>query len=179
MNRTLIGIAVWFLVLALGIGMLGKDKTESAPTTTVDATPYIITAPPTTTTTTTTVPVSTGERGSCPEFETLLAQYGLPADPFSYIAWRESRCNPQAVNAKWNEEGVMVYSLNKNGTYDSGLLQINSGHRELVRKVCGKQALANNMAGLRDVHCNLSVAAALYDNGRGLSHWRATYKQGN
>lgn len=178
MNRTLIGATVWFLLLALAIALSGKDKAETAPTTTVDATPYIITAPPTTTTTTTTLPATT-KRGSCPEFEALLAQYGLPADPFSYIAWRESRCNPEAVNAQWNEQGEMVYSLNSNGTYDSGLLQINSGHRELVRKVCGKQALANNMAGLRDVHCNLSVAAVLYDNGRGLSHWRATYKQDN
>lgn len=178
MNRTLIGATVWFLLLALVIAIGTKDKETTAPTTTVDATPYIITAPPTTTTTTTTVPTTT-ERGTCPEFEALLAEYGLPVDPFSYIAWRESRCNPEAVNARWNEQGEMVYSLNQNGTYDSGLLQINSGHRELVRKVCGRQALANNMAGLRDVHCNLAVAAALYDNGRGLSHWRATYKQDN
>jgi hypothetical protein len=27
--------------------------------------------------------------------------------------------------------------------------------------------------------CQLKVAAHLYDGGKGLSHWRATYKQGN
>jgi hypothetical protein len=109
----------------------------------------------------------------------LLAEYGLPADPFSYIAWRESRCNPGAVNAKWNEAGELVYALNSNKTWDSGLLQVNSIHRNLVREVCGKQALRNNLAGLLDLDCQLKVAARLYDGGKGLSHWRATYKQDN
>lgn len=133
-----------------------------------------------TTTTTTTVAPATQHSASkrCKALEPLLADYGLPADPFSYIAWRESRCNPSAVNAKWDADGELVWTLNKNGTYDTGLLQINSIHRRLVRQVCGKDAVKNNLQGLHDLDCQLRVAAVLYDNGDGLSHWRATYKDG-
>ena len=28
----------------------------------------------------------------CPQFEQVFEAYGLPADVFSYVAWRESRC---------------------------------------------------------------------------------------
>jgi hypothetical protein len=138
---------------------------------------YVITAPPTTATTTTTTialaPVANGRK--CNQATVAkLAEYGLPEVPFASIAYRESRCNPLAINARWNKQGEMTYSLNKNGTWDSGLLQINSGHRERVRRVCGKQALDNNLAGLLDIDCNLKVAAELYANGKGLSHWRAT-----
>jgi hypothetical protein len=147
----------------------------------IDVTPYLITAPPQTTTTTTTVVIAPAMEGKRCNEATIskLNEYGLPADPFAYIAYRESRCNPQAINARWNTQGVMTYSLNKNGTWDSGLLQINSGHRELVRKVCGKDALANNLQGLQDIDCNLAVAAVLYNNGKGLGHWRMTYKPNN
>lgn len=61
----------------------------------------------------------------CPQFEKLFKKYALPPKVFSYIAWRESRCNPGAVNAKW-KNGKLVWTLNSNGTYDSGLLQVNS-----------------------------------------------------
>ena len=131
----------------------------------------------TTTTTTTTIalaPVAKGKRCNAATIDKL-AEYGLPAEPFAYIAYRESRCNPLAINARWNEQGEMIYSLNKNGTWDSGLLQINSGHKERIRRVCGKEALANNLAGLLDIDCNLAVAKELYNNGKGLSHWKATH----
>lgn len=61
----------------------------------------------------------------CPQFEDTFRKFALPVKVFSYIAWRESRCNPGAVNAKW-ENGQLVWTLNSNGSYDSGLLQINS-----------------------------------------------------
>ena len=145
----------------------------------LDVAMYVITAPPTTTTTTTTTtvalaPVTNGKRCNKATVKKL-AEYGLPAVPFAYIAWRESRCNPLAINARWNKQGEMTYALNKNGTWDSGLLQINSGHKERVRRVCGRKALANNLAGLLDIDCNLAVAKELYDNGKGLSHWAATH----
>jgi len=163
-------------------------STIIAPSCAVNATPtpdlnvadYVITAPPTTTiapTTTTTValaPVANGRKCNQATIDKL-AEYGLPAVPFASIAYRESRCNPLAINARWNKQGEMTYSLNKNGTWDSGLLQINSGHKERIRRVCGKQALANNLAGLLDIDCNLAVAKELYNNGKGLSHWQATY----
>jgi len=52
----------------------------------------------------------------CPAFEPMFKKYGLPWKVFSYIAWRESRCNPNAFNN----------TLNSDGSTDSGLLQINS-----------------------------------------------------
>ena len=61
----------------------------------------------------------------CSNYEPIFEKYALPAKVFSYIAWRESRCNPGAINAIW-ENGQIVWTLNKNGSYDSGLLQINS-----------------------------------------------------
>lgn len=146
---------------------------NAMPTADIDVAQYVITAPPTTTTT---VPIGLTPNGRrCNQATVMkLAEYGLPAVPFASIAYRESRCNPLAINARWNKQGEMTYSLNKNGTWDSGLLQINSGHKERVRRVCGKQALNNNLAGLLDIDCNLKVAAELYDNGKGLGHWRAT-----
>lgn len=106
---------------------------------------------------------------SCPKFEKVFADYGLlPVEVFSYIAWRESRCNPSAINARWDKNGNLVWTLNKNKTWDSGLLQINSGHRERVRKICG-----GDLDRLMVLDCNLKVAKFLLDNG-GLAHWRAT-----
>lgn len=106
---------------------------------------------------------------SCPTFEPLFREYGLkPVKTFSYIAWRESRCRPDAINARWDAQGNMVWSLNKNGSYDSGLLQINSTWRTVTKNVCG-----GGLELLMDVDCNLRVAKYLLDNG-GLGHWRAS-----
>jgi len=77
-----------------------------------------------------------GEQFYCPEYETTFKKYALPAKVFSYIAWRESRCNPGAVNAKW-ENGQIVWTLNSNGSYDSGLLQINSSWFKTLREQFG------------------------------------------
>ena len=102
---------------------------------------------------------------SCPKWEPAIKKIGLPVKEFSFIAWRESRCRVKAINAIWNEKGEMIYHLNKNKTYDSGLMQINSGHRELVKKVCG-----GDLTLLLTLDCNLSVAKSLYD-AHGLSPW--------
>ena len=110
------------------------------------------------------VPKDTEKR--CPKFEPLFEKYGLiPVQTFSYIAWRESRCRIKAINAIWDPNGNMVWSLNKNGTWDSGLLQINSGHRENVKKVC-----RGDLDRLMTLDCNLKMAKFLLDNG-GLKHW--------
>lgn len=166
-------------ILLVSTALAPSCAVHASPTPDLNVQDYVITAPPTTTiepTTTTTValaPVANGRKCNQATIDKL-AEYGLPEVPFASIAYRESRCNPLAINARWNKQGEMIYSLNKNGTWDSGLLQINSGHKERVRRVCGKQALANNLAGLLDIDCNLKVAADLYDNGKGLGHWRAT-----
>jgi hypothetical protein len=68
-----------------------------------------------------------GEQFYCPKFEPLFKKYGLPWKVFSYVAWRESRCNPQAINN----------TLNKDGSTDSGLLQINSCWHNVVQDEFG------------------------------------------
>ena len=77
-----------------------------------------------------------GKQFYCPEYEDTFKKYALPHKIFSYIAWRESRCNPGAVNAKW-ENGELVWTLNSNGSYDSGLLQINSSWFKTLRETLG------------------------------------------
>jgi hypothetical protein len=92
----------------------------------------------------------------CPEWEDKFREYGLPAKTFSYIAYRESRCNPKAHNT----------TLNRNKTQDLGLVQVNSSWKTVTRNICG-----TDITGLFDVDCNLKVAKYLFDNG-GLGHWR-------
>lgn len=110
----------------------------------------------------------------CPKLEPLLDNAGLhPVDVFSYIAWRESGCRPEAQNARWDENGNMTYRLNKDGSYDTGLLQINSSWRTVTRNVCGDEAILNNMQGLKNIDCNLAVARWIMDNSKGkLGNWR-------
>lgn len=133
------------------------------PSRTVDVSPYLI-VPPTTTTTTTLPPVV----GRCVNLEPLLSDYGLPIE-LSGIAYRESRCNEKAVNARWDENGVLVWTLNRGGTIDRGILQVNSMHVDIVAEQCGTR----NLDVLYSIDCNLKVAKYLYDRG-GLNHWRAT-----
>lgn len=91
----------------------------------------------------------------CPQWEAKFREYGLPVVAFSYISWRESRCNELAHNT----------TLNKNKSHDLGLVQVNSSWRTVTRDICG-----TDIKGLLDVDCNLSVAKYLYENG-GLRHW--------
>ena len=103
----------------------------------------------------------------CPKYEKLFKELGLPVEIFSYIAWRESRCNPKAINAKF-KNGKIVWTLNKNGTYDSGLVQINSSWRTLTLQICGSRDLQI----LFDVNCNLRVAKFLLEQtSGGLNNW--------
>ena len=91
----------------------------------------------------------------CPEWEDELRARGFPVELFSYIMWRESRCNPDAHNK----------TLNRDGSQDRGLLQINSTWKTVTRNICG-----TGMNGLFSPDCNLKVAKYLYDNG-GAGHW--------
>ena len=110
------------------------------------------------------LPTTRKDEKSCPQFEDKFREYQLPVKAFSFIAYRESRCNSKAINAIW-EDGKIVWTLNKNGTYDSGLLQINSSWKTVTRNICG-----TTIEGLLTLDCNLSVAKYLYENG-GLRHW--------
>lgn len=91
----------------------------------------------------------------CPQWEPKFREHGLPVKAFSYIAYRESRCNPKAHNT----------TLNRNGSQDLGLVQVNSSWKTVTRNICG-----TDITGLFNIDCNLSVAKYLYDNG-GLRHW--------
>lgn len=137
----------------------------TAPTTTSTTVKLPETTTTTTTTTTTVAKVAKGT-WRCPEYEQLFADYGLvPVEVFSYIAYRESRCRKKAVNAKFDDQGNIIWALNKNGSYDSGLLQINSSWKTVTKQVCG-----GGIELLTNLDCNLRVAKYLLDNG-GLSHW--------
>ena len=91
----------------------------------------------------------------CPQWESKFREYKLPVVAFSYISWRESRCNVLAHNT----------TLNRDKSQDLGLVQVNSSWRTVTRNICG-----TDIKGLFNVDCNLSVAKYLYDNG-GLRHW--------
>ena len=110
----------------------------------------------------------------CPQWIPLFKEHGLePVEVFSYIAWRESGCNPQAQNAKWDANGNMTYHLNKDKSYDTGLLQINSSWFSVTKLVCGDDAVNGRMAGLKDPVCNVRVAKYIMDNSKGkLANWR-------
>ena len=104
----------------------------------------------------------------CPQWESKFKEYGLPVDVFSYIAWRESGCNPEAINAKFDANGKVIWTLNKNGSIDRGLVQINSCWKSVTKKVCG-----TNLNGLLGIDCNLKVAKYIMDNSEGkLLNWR-------
>ena len=102
------------------------------------------------------VPADKSKR--CPQWEDEFAEFGLPVETFSYVAWRESRCSPLS----WNR------TLNKNKTQDRGLLQINSSWVTVTAKECASQR--GDLSVLFNVRCNLAVARYLYRNG-GLRHW--------
>ena len=104
----------------------------------------------------------------CPQWESKFKEYGLPVDVFSYIAWRESGCNEKAINAKFDANGNVTWTLNKDGSIDRGLVQINSSWKTVTKKVCGTE-----LSGLLNVDCNLSVAKYIMDNSKGkLLNWR-------
>lgn len=110
----------------------------------------------------------------CPKWEAKFREYGLPVEVFSYIAYRESRCNPKSVNARWNSRGQLTYTLNNNGTWDSGLVQINSSWVRSVREVCNVDtgSFRRDLEALLKVDCNLKVAKWIMENSSGkLRNW--------
>ena len=116
----------------------------------------------------------------CPKWEPLFEEQGLPPKLFSYIAWRESRCQPKAIG--WNyHKGkshkdckISAYHTYKKcgavRSYDSGLLQINSSWKTLTSQVCLTKL--GDLTVLQDPLCNVKVARDLYENSSGrLSNW--------
>lgn len=118
----------------------------------------------------------------CPKWEKLLKKYKLPVKEFSYIMWRESRCQAMAIG--WNyKKGygpsncrLDVAKVYKNcsavRSYDIGLLQVNSSWKTVTAKVCNRP-VRQIIKSLTNPECNVKVARYLYDNG-GMHHWKAT-----
>jgi hypothetical protein len=104
--------------------------------------------------------------GSCPQWETVIRKAGLPVKEFSYIAHRESGCRIKAINARYDKNGKVIWTLNKNGSIDRGLFQINSVHKQTVRTVC-----KGDLDELLTLGCNLKVAKYLYDR-YGMTPWK-------
>lgn len=117
----------------------------------------------------------------CVKWEKLIKQYQLPVKEFSYIMWRESRCEAKAIG--WNYKSGTGYWSCKRApakvykkchavkSYDSGLLQINSSWTTVTSRVC--KSKWGDMTVLLKPKCNLAVAKYLYDNG-GMNHWKST-----
>lgn len=117
----------------------------------------------------------------CPKWEDLIKKYELPVKDFSYIMWRESRCEPKAIG--WNYRAGTGYWSCKRApaqqykkcdavkSYDSGLLQINSSWVTVTAQVC--KSKRGDMSVLLEPKCNLAVARYLYNNG-GMHHWKAS-----
>lgn len=105
------------------------------------------------------IPVDATKR--CPQYEAKFAEHGLPPEIFSYIAWRESRCNPKSEN----------WTLNANGSSDHGLVQINSSWKTVVAESCGSKR--GDLTVLLNVDCNLKVAKRLLETSADpLGNWR-------
>lgn len=115
----------------------------------------------------------------CPQYEALLRKHNLPVNTFSYLMWRESRCQPHAIG--WNFKQGKTHRDCKLAparqyrkckavdSYDSGLLQINSTWTTVTARVCGGKW--GDMSILLDAKCNVRVAFYLYEHGGGLSNW--------
>ena len=109
----------------------------------------------------------------CPQWEAKIAEAGLPVQTFSYIAWRESRCRARSVNARW-QNGQIVWTLNSNGSYDSGIFAVNSSWHSAVKQVCsintGSKRL--DLEALYNVDCSIAMAVWIMDNTKGkLANW--------
>lgn len=91
---------------------------------------------------------------ACHKYDYLLKAHGLPVGVFSRIMFRESGCQPQARN------------VNRNGTVDRGLLQLNSIHLKP-----GGVADGYARAQLYIPEINIKLAARLYKRS-GMRPWR-------
>jgi hypothetical protein len=119
---------------------------------------------------------------TCPQYEKLMKKYGLPVESFTYIMWRESRCQSKAIG--WNYKsgyGPSNCKLSPATTYkkcaavrsyDSGLLQINSSWKTVTAQVC--KSKFGDLTVLLNAECNLKVASFLFEEGGGISNWKAT-----
>lgn len=106
------------------------------------------------------VPTKTPDPHTCPKYEAKIRKHGLPVKLFSYVGWRESRCNPRAVSV-----------IRVTGWPDVGYAQIQGSWNTLTRRICHVKPNESHIKALTNIDCNLSVAKYLYDRG-GYKHWK-------
>lgn len=113
------------------------------------------------------VKLPTNQTMYCKHWEPIFRQYQLPAKLFSYIAWRESRCQTDVVGFNF-KPGTSKDSCDNLSvvcpavkSYDSGLLQINSTWKTVTSQVC--KSHQGDLTVLQDPFCNIKVAKYLYD----------------
>lgn len=123
--------------------------------------------------------VPKNQKYRCPKWEPLLREYKLPVELYSYLIWRESRCQTKAIG--WNYKSnqgpwdckhapASIYRKCKAvDSYDSGLLQINSSWTTLVADIC--KGRWGDMKVLLEPRCNVKVASVLYAEAKGLGNW--------
>lgn len=103
----------------------------------------------------------------CTQWEHLFKEHQLPVKVFSYIAWRESRCQADVIgwNFKSGMSGVNCDILSPScpavSTYDSGILQINSSWTTVTSQVCNSSY--GDLSVLKTPSCNVKVAKYLFD----------------
>lgn len=111
------------------------------------------------------VRTQTATPGRCPKLESAIKRHGLPVKHFSFILWRESKCNPKAVSA-----------VRSTGYSDLGAAQIQGSWRTVTYRVCKLKPTQSHIKALLKLDCNLKVAKYLYDHG-GYGHWKGTSGQ--
>jgi len=113
----------------------------------------------------------------CKKWEHLFEYYQLPVKVFSYIAWRESRCQTHVIGLNFksgmskNNCQSLTPQCKAVSSYDSGILQINSTWKTVTSLVC--KSPRGDMSVLKDPQCNVKVAKYLYDREpKRLHSWR-------
>lgn len=116
----------------------------------------------------------------CINYEDELRAYKLPVDIFSYVAWRESKCNPKAVG--WNYRtgmsrldcknrsfDIYLHTCKALSSFDSGLLQVNSSWYSATKTICRGTP---QEGALFSLDCNLKVSRYIITHtSRPMSNW--------
>jgi hypothetical protein len=123
-------------------------------------------------------PVEAANQYPCQKWHKALRRHELPVRYFAPIMYRESKCITRAVG--WNYVKPYDHTACTDSgkfharrrcryvkSWDTGLLQINSGHRTLTKTICGRDVTTKV---LTRPSCNLAVAKYLYDR-YGLTPW--------
>ena len=105
-------------------------------------------------------PTQAQELKRCPKYEAAIKAAGLPVKTFSYLAWRESRCNHRSISA----------IRQSTGRPDVGLFQVQASWATVTRRICHVK-YSEVVKALTRLDCQLKVAKYLWQDGKGASNW--------